>query len=270
MSAKNSILFEHVQRFVQEVFADQLRKAGFVSYKGEDINWYRLVNGDVLQTVYFYTRHKPLPAAVEIGYGCHPLFVPPLFQKGPYLHAEPGYERSFHGIPEIVPGGHTDGMMGTVLIGSSNYPYRIPDILVDCPKDNPKEFGQSILNQIFKVQEHIQTPRECYEAHKKWNQKYGSSLTMSPYFADEAVFWADTTIYPHLMDEYLVPFIALLESAEQSGRYYRREDAEHLKMLRILKDVIVNGKRDEHLLRLQEQEERTIRMLEKYTSIRVL
>ena len=41
------MLFEHTQRFMREVMAERLREEGFVSYKGEDIHWYRLVNNDI-------------------------------------------------------------------------------------------------------------------------------------------------------------------------------------------------------------------------------
>ena len=68
--ANNSMLFEHTQRFMREVMADRLREEGFVSYKGEDIHWYRLVNNEVVQAIYFVTRHtapEAIASAIESG-----------------------------------------------------------------------------------------------------------------------------------------------------------------------------------------------------------
>lgn len=42
-----------LQDCVRTVFADVLRKEGFQSSRGEDLNWYRLVNDDVVQSVCF-------------------------------------------------------------------------------------------------------------------------------------------------------------------------------------------------------------------------
>ena len=64
----NSVQFEHTQRYIQEVMTHQLQQAGFVSRKGEGINWYRIVNEEVIQTVCFRTSKKYVPVWLEIGY----------------------------------------------------------------------------------------------------------------------------------------------------------------------------------------------------------
>ena len=85
--ANNSMLFEHTQRFMREVMAERLREEGFVSYKGEDIHWYRLVNNEVVQAIYFVTRHASLYSGggFELCYGCHPMFISPIFQKTAFI-----------------------------------------------------------------------------------------------------------------------------------------------------------------------------------------
>ena len=76
--ANNSQLFEHMQRYIREVMAQRLREEGFASYKGEDIHWYRLVNNEMVQCIYFVTRDTHLHSFVDIYYGCHPLFICPM------------------------------------------------------------------------------------------------------------------------------------------------------------------------------------------------
>lgn len=71
-----------LQAWSRLYFAEKLRAAGFVSCKGEDLSWYRLVDGEVLQSVYLYSMHSGMFAMGSIGYGMHPLFISaPMPQK---------------------------------------------------------------------------------------------------------------------------------------------------------------------------------------------
>ena len=196
--AKTSELFEHAQRYIREVFASRLREEGFSSYKGDDIHWYRLINNEVVHAVYFTTRHAALGAFMTIQYGCHPLFIPPIFQKSPYLSSEPGYEQMLHRIPEPVPNSTEDGIIGTHLWGEYNRPYRYPDSLIMCPDNDNK--GLDVLEMIFPVIDAIKTPDACYEMHKKMRKRQienDSSMTMSSYFVDEMLFWEDHEVYEY-------------------------------------------------------------------------
>ena len=47
---------EHLQRCIRTLkYPEVLRDAGFVSYNGEDLSWYKVLNHEVLQTVYLYS-----------------------------------------------------------------------------------------------------------------------------------------------------------------------------------------------------------------------
>ena len=74
---------EHLQRCIRTLkYPEVLRDAGFVSYNGEDLSWYKVLNHEVLQTVYLYSDCGRFPLTLEIGYGIHPLFIPaPVPQK---------------------------------------------------------------------------------------------------------------------------------------------------------------------------------------------
>lgn len=73
---------QRLQVWSRMYFADKLRAAGFISYNGEDLSWYRLVDGQVLQSVYLYSRSSSFTAFASVGYGMHPLFISaPMPQK---------------------------------------------------------------------------------------------------------------------------------------------------------------------------------------------
>ena len=46
---------EMIQRCARGIYAEKLRNAGFVSYKGEDLSWYKVVGKDVIHSVYIFS-----------------------------------------------------------------------------------------------------------------------------------------------------------------------------------------------------------------------
>lgn len=259
-------LFEHVQRFVREVFAQRLKEAGFVSYMNEDIHWYRIVNGNVIHAIYFVTRHTSLNVSLSIEYGCHPLFIPPVFQKSPYVFAMPGYEQMYHVVPEWKKGSGMNGMMGTAITGMINRPYRFPDVLVLCPQDDHK--GLDILEQVLSVMDQITTPKACFEAHKQWRKNQienGIVNTMSTYFVDEVLYWEEEDLYPFCIS-YVDLFSQALEKKKQEGQLTRKEDLAELERLQLLKRTFQNGAREAYLQVLRNREKYTLRCLDRHTT----
>lgn len=269
--AKTSELFDHVQRFVREVFSHRLREAGFSSYKGEDVHWFRLVNGEVIQSVYFVTRHNKLPAFLEIQYGCHPTFIPPILQRSPYVYALPGYEQMYDIIPQLRPGCGYDGRMKTMIRGAENAPYRAPDVMVMCLKVPPH--GLDILEQVLSVLDGLDTPLACYEAHKCWRAKEienGAMLTMSTYFVDEVLFWQDQALYPYCK-VYISAMRNILEKMEvEQGKLSRKADREELDRLRFLQQILDTGDRQTHLSTLEQAARTNLHQLATYTGIQTM
>lgn len=73
---------DRLQYWSRNFLADKLRDEGFISYNNEDLSWYRIVNGELLHTVYLFTKTARAWAFAEIGFGVHPLFIPaPIPQK---------------------------------------------------------------------------------------------------------------------------------------------------------------------------------------------
>ena len=263
----NSVQFEYAQRYIQEVMADRLQQAGFVSRKGEGINWYRIVNEEVIQTVYFRTTKKYVPVWLEIGYGAHPFFIPPLVHKGPHLGGNLGYEQYYKVIPKLPPVTEGHDIQASVLWKESNCIFRRPDVMVLCPADEYK--GRDILEQVLRMLEPLQSSRSCYEAHKCWREKQienGQFLTMSPYFVEEVIYWDDRPLLPYCLT-YISAMINLFENAEKTGKFFYKSHAEHLRQLRDLRKYVEPYRREEYLQILKEREESVLALLKKNTGL---
>ena len=265
----NSMLFEHTQRFMREVMAGRLRKEGFVSYKGEDIHWYRLVNNEVIQTIYFVTRHTSLQGNwFEFCYGCHPMFISPVFQKSPYFYGMHSNEQMYYRVPELIPGSTFHGFHSLLLDGVWNRPYRIPDIMISCPQD--KNNGLDILELVFPTLDKVQTPYACYEMHRSWREgrdNYGFGVEPASAFVDEVIFWEDKELYEPCY-EFARNFGSHLQSVKDRGKPLGKMFTEELDNLLRQQRVFEEGCRYEHLQFLEKRAQKNFKLLEKYTGIR--
>lgn len=261
----NAILFEHVQRFIREVFKDRLRQAGFCSYRNEDIHWFRLVNNEVIHAVYFVTDYLGFPTMLEIGYACHPLFIQPVFQRSPYMHPITSYEQIYHVIPELIPGSMPYGVQRSTIHGLTNKIYRVPDIMVSCPTED--QTSLDILEKVLSVLDSVQTPAACFEIHKHWRSRQienDSWLTMSPFFVDEVLYWDEKSLFSYCMN-YINGKLALLEKAKNDGRYYRKVDQEEYQKLLALRSAFSDEARIEYIQDLQKRACKNFQLLEKWT-----
>lgn len=259
----SALLFAHVQKYIREVYADQLRQAGFSSYRGEDIHWFRIVNSEVVHAVYFTTSYMGFPALLEIGYGCHPLFIPPVLQRSPYMRPTPGCEQMHHEIPELIPGSMPYGVQRSMIHGLSNKIYRVPDVMVSCPAD--EQTSRNILNKVLSVLEPIETPAACFAAHKRWRASQienDSWVTMTPYFVDEVLYWEERSLYPYCM-RYVNGTIGWLDQVMQDGKPVQKADREEYAHLIALKEVFLKEDRQAYLQVLHERELKNIRILKK-------
>ena len=242
-----TMLFSHVQRYIREVYAERLKQAGFISYRNEDIHWYRLVNNDVLHVVYFVVHYPSFPVMLEIGYGCHPLFIPPFVQRSPIMRSLPGNEQMYHSIPELIPGSMPYGIQRSQLHGTLNKIYRDPDVLVHCPADD--HTTQLLLDRVLSELDAAITPSACFEKHKCWRQSQietGSWLTMTPYFVDEVLYWEDHSLYPYCMD-YLDGKIRWIDSVVQSGQKMRKRDQDEYAHLVSLRNAFQQDSHQEYI-----------------------
>lgn len=265
---KATELFEHMQNYTREVFAERLREEGFSSYKGQDVHWYRLVNNEVVQAVYFVIRHTMTPAFAEIRYGCHPLFISPIFQKSPYMHGVPGYEQMSNLIPKTTSCSTIDDFDGLLLNGMyNNRPYRVPDALIFCSPDQNN--GLDVLEKLLPVLDKKTTPLACYELHKTIRKPIidnNSTGMMTSYFVDEVLYWQDKKLYSYCK-EFVKQEVRHLEYCQKNGWSIEKARKPQVERCTILRQVFESGNFADYLQTFPEREQETLRLLERNVGI---
>jgi len=242
---------KHLQRYAKSVFSEKLRQRGFVSYKNEDLSWYKVVNGEILMTVYIFTAWPIIPIIPYIGFGIHPLFVEaPIPQKV-----------SIRGISN-------DEVMTTVTLGS---PVKVFDenTLVQCPIS--KGHGaEKLENEIFPIFDSIGSIEDIYRFYKNryfsykqyWNERgMEYDINVSGAFIDMAIYLGDTQMYPLCQRK-----IELMNQRDLSS-YWTKRDMER-NQLRYY--AIADGQRTMYLEKLEKRKEMNLRTIERKLGIRIM
>lgn len=186
--SKRQLLNLHASSYVRATMADRLKQEGFVSMNNDDLHWFRVINGEVVHTVIFYTQYTAMPIDLNIGFGCFPLFVKPLFPPNVYIY---GLTRN-HDV--LSPGFPISKM-------HNRYTYS-KDILVGCPADELS--GADILDKVVEIFKTTRDAESCYAYHKSRyitvHQQRG--ISSSPFtfasvdFMNEVVYFNDLDILP--------------------------------------------------------------------------
>ena len=261
--SKATELFEHMQRYTREVFAECLRKEGFSSYKGQDIHWYRIVNNEVIQAIYFVAFNSAPCTFAEIMYGCHPLFVPPIMQKSPVMHRLTDFVQ----LSYLVPANNADGVERFLLYGEyNNQPYRVPDALIMCSPD--LNYGLDALERLLKVLSRTTNALQCYELHKELSRLLSTSgfRVRSSYFVDEALYWEDKEMYPFCA-EFVKSEARHLEKAIENEIRLPKTYRQSWEQGKVLNQVFENDNFEEYLHALQERAQQNLRLLERSIGI---
>ncbi|MBQ3505023.1 MAG: hypothetical protein IJA75_10040 [Oscillospiraceae bacterium] len=251
---KMKILNEHAKNYIHAVMADSLRQEGYVSKDEKDLHWYRVINGDVLQAVFFYTHWAALPMFMAIGYSCHPLFITPEYPKNVHM---PSMLRSLEAVNP-----------GKQLVKQNGNTVYSPDAAITCPADHFR--GADILESILDQLNDIRTVEQCYAVHKQRYRQAAELLNLSREemyhnlstdFMDEAVFLDDQELYPYC-SACIPKELARYARAQETRKLWNIEKYE-LNALNHLKEAIIDKKREEHLAYLQERQEINIRQLKR-------
>lgn len=254
MAVDKKLLEEHARIYIREIMAERLCREGFVSRTGEGFHWYRVVNGDVLQAVYFYTRWAALPMFMAIGYGCHPLFIAPEYPKGIHMSS------MLRSLEAVNPGKQLAKQNGNTVYAAN--------AAITCPDDAFQ--GADILQSILDQLNEIRTVEQCYGVHKQRYLKTAELLNLakeemyhnlSTDFMDEAVFLGDQELYPYCK-AHILKELARYEKVQGTRKLWNVEKYEW-NALEHLKEAIIDQKRDEHLAYLQERKEANIRQLKR-------
>lgn len=248
------ILNEHAQNYVHEVMAEQLIREGFISKNGQELQWYRVVNGEILQAVFFYTQWAAMPILMGIAYSCHPLFITPEYPSGVHMRT------MMRSLEAVNPGRYIMKQTNNMIFSKS--------AAVTCPDDPYR--GTDILSDIISKLNGIQTIEQCYAAHK---QRYITAAkivklppdelfwNISPDFMDEAVYINDQEMYPYCAKR-IESELQRYEKAQTVRKLCNAEKAD-LEALYHLKIAIMEEKREEHLVYLQERQLRNIHQLKR-------
>lgn len=171
---------EHLQNWARYYCAEKLRQRGFVSYNNEDLCWYKIVNGEVMLSVYFYIMYPMYPYPVNIGYGIHPLFI-----AAPIPH-------------KVTIRGWTDDEIMTQLRIRTNRSQTPIDHYILAPAT--EQCGAEYLDkEVFPLFDQVHSIEDAYQIYKnryieREKQIYHPFTTLE--FDDFAIFMNDTEIYP--------------------------------------------------------------------------
>lgn len=245
---------EQLQYCARKIYAERLRQAGFVSYNEEDLSWYKVVNGQVLHTVYLFSMHTSVPLLLTVGYGYHPLFVPaPIPQK-----------IAFGDIPD-------DEGMRWVRKPSAKYA-TYDGTLVFC--HSSAKCGEEILDEnVFPELDIAATEEGAYELHrdrcikkvseyKKRGELASLQIVGSEWLADEAIYFGDREIQQLMISQ----LIRQRDSAENSKVASKRKKLEWRKAQ---VEAIQSGDCETFLTMLEARKRRFIKDLDRKLGIQV-
>lgn len=253
-SDSKRIINEHAQKYVRAVMADQLRQEGFASKNGNDLQWYRVVDGNVLHAVFFSTQWAKLPLFMNIAYSCHPLFITPEYPSGVHM---PTMLRSLEAVNP-----------GRPITKLSNNAVYSPAAAVTCPNDAYK--GSDILADILSRLNDARTVEQCYEVHKQRFHRAAEHLNkpveemywrFSVDFMDEVVFFDDQELYPYCEDR-IKREIERYNKAQSTRKLWNIEKYE-IESLSHLKKAVLDHEPAEHLLYLEQKQISNIQQLKR-------
>jgi hypothetical protein len=240
-----------MQTYIRAVFADRLKQEGFVSRDGEDLHWYRVINGELVQTVYFGTSGRFLALVMDVGYGCHPLFTAPLYPTKIHI-PNPLSTAVYFEYPNLKS-------PNTVF--SEECP-------VHCPADEYK--GIDLLEeQVLDKFNQITNLESCYLSHRnKWFgenlEKMWGDQMLTPDFFDEAIYFDDQQVYGRCLLE-----IERLEEVERSVPKLHHLYQKVMKEIKIQKPVLQGVGRDEYLVELEKRRVKNLKKLEQKVGMSV-
>ena len=241
----------HARRYVEAVFATRLRDEGFMCPDDRLLCWYRVINHEIIQYLYFYTIHQDYPLQIQIGTGCHFLFTKPVWITDVYF---PGRPLAMGLLQDYV-----------IFERSKERAIKLPlEIRVDMPTTGGRgiyTFDEVILPHM----QAIETPDQCYQMHRQALTNYEVSpvtlfqAPMCSAFIDEVIYMQDTQVYSSCVERVerdIVFFEDLLQRKPDKQEYQK-----HLQTAKSQKLALVDGQRDIYLQLLDKQRANTVKWL---------
>lgn len=239
----------YAQAYTRKVFGAYLQSKGFVSYKNQGFSWYRVVNNEVIQTLYFHTRQNYIPVCMEIGYGIHPLYVSPVYPAGVFYRDPPVNFEIFS----------TDFIM-KVQPNVTNMVYS-PEIQVICPNDEFK--GLDVIMAIVEKMDELHSGKQVYQMHKASYEGKGYRAASTDFF-DEVIYNNDSTLFEPCLEMIEERLLRWGKDPKPSTRTTLM-----LNQLQLQKKTIETGNRDELMEVLAKRKEKNVKDLRRKVGIAV-
>ena len=218
--------------------------AGFVCPDEKLLCWYRVINMEVVQSICFFSRWSGIPVMMEIGYGVHPLFLTPFHTNDVHVSSYPLDERFVRA--------------SIIEAGSKVSAFYSDEILVFAPSIGGR--GRYTLEELILPQLNaIETIEQCYQFHKAKAETRPGGLT--PLVVDEAIYLNDVAEYPKckaFVDNMSTSH--LMYSARLPGNTSVQD---HLKQVQLQAEALGNNGREQYLVLLDQQTQKTIKWLKK-------
>ena len=230
----------HSKRYIEAIFEKRLREEGFVCPDDKLLCWYRLKNGEIINSVVFYSLWHKMPLMLSIGYGIHPLFQKPAYSNSVTFPQRP-LDRQFFSPQSIVE---------NYPINAMAYAPYSEGIQVMAPGHDGKgvyTFDSILLPQM----EAITTIDACYQRHKEdivnssvsdLSVKYGA---ISDVFVDEAIYIGDKEVYQYCaksINKHIAWFRKCCDEKADKKKYLME-----LQKWELRKSALLDGTREEYL-----------------------
>lgn len=228
----------HLMRWANGTFSERLINKGFVSYHGEGLSWYKVVNNEVLLTVFFHAFSPVVPMVPAIGYGIHPLFIEaPIPQK------------------VVVRGWIDNEVMSRIYFAGPKKQFD-QNTFVLCPQ-TPLLGAEMLEEKLFPIFDSVCTVEDAYNFHKLRYLKYasqnhidlfnaGNEIITTNDFVDIAIYMNDIELFPLCLND-----ISLKDG-------WSKKEQPRMNAQRI---AIIDNARDVYLLQLAKRKQKFVHKL---------
>ena len=246
--AQSAELKRQMMLYSAEIFANKLEAFGMKSYHDEGLCWYKVVNGEVLQSVYFISETK-YPFLVSVFYGLHPLYCQ---MKVPMNHYIPTYRLS-HDETMIFLRGVERGAK-RILPGTT-----INHILTT-------ERGAEWLDiEVFPLFRTCNTSNSVYMYWKDFYFGSNAPAYCSHAFIDQVIYRDDTALFDACYNQYRHVYNDSPEFIRTLPASWRRTRDDLIVRL----DVLSTGNRDPYLAILEQRKQKRLKQLESKLGIKL-
>lgn len=180
----------YVKKYVEKVFEDRLRTAGFICPDSKYLCWYR-IQGEIINSIVFCTSWSSTPVHLELGYGIHPAFCKPAQSSNAFYANRPLEIEIF--CPQLI--------VENCPINAMNYMCYSSDIHVYAPGRDGRGL-YTLEGIVLPKMEGINSIEKSYHHHKEqlmmlYHQHSEiTSAALSSVFIDEAIYLDDMDMLP--------------------------------------------------------------------------